>query len=43
VDTGGGNVTVTGGDVMADGISLKTHVHIDGGGEGNSGPPAVGG
>lgn len=24
---GGGNVTVNGGDVIADGISLKTHVH----------------
>lgn len=37
---GGGNVTVVGGDVIADGISLKTHVHsgIQPGG-GTSGPP----
>lgn len=35
-----GNVTVTGGDVIADGISLKTHLHsgVQTGG-GNSGPP----
>jgi len=37
---GGGNVTVVGGDVIADGISLKTHRHsaVQPGG-GTSGPP----
>lgn len=43
VNTGGGNVQVNGGDVIADNVSLKTHVHVDGGGKGNSGPPAGGG
>lgn len=35
-----GNITSTSGDVVAGTISLKTHVHINGGGVGNSGAPA---
>lgn len=43
LNTGGGNVTVTGsGDIIAGSVSLLHHTHIDGGGEGNSGPPAGG-
>lgn len=37
-----GNVSIV-GDVIADGVSLKTHVHSDAGGIGNSGPPVGGG
>jgi hypothetical protein len=41
------NITAPGevhvkGDVIADGVSLKRHVHTNGGGIGNSGPPAGG-
>lgn len=39
---GGGNVVVVGGDVIAEGVSLRTHVHsgVEPGG-GSSGPPVA--
>ena len=34
-----GNIVTTGGDIKADTVSLKEHIHKDAGGSGNSGKP----